>query len=122
MPKKTDYIVISLLFLLISLFFCATIMTSNGDSPEKYLQISINGEVKYKVSLSDNREIDLKEEHVKITVNNNRAMVSESDCPDRVCIKSGYIEKEGESIICLPNRLSLKIVGGEADYDAVSGK
>ena len=34
----------------------------------------------------------------------------ESDCKDMICIKMGEISLTGDSIICLPNRLMLKIV------------
>ncbi len=28
-----------------------------------------------------------------------------SPCPDKLCIKQGFINKVGESIVCLPNRV-----------------
>ena len=34
----------------------------------------------------------------------------ESDCKDKICMKMGKISLTGDSIICLPNRLMLKIV------------
>lgn len=37
----------------------------------------------------------------------------ESDCPDKVCIRSGRLRLAGESAACLPNQIVLKIVGNE---------
>ncbi|QSX07017.1 NusG domain II-containing protein [Sedimentibacter sp. zth1] len=34
----------------------------------------------------------------------------ESDCPDKVCIRSGKLRRVGESAACLPNKIILKIV------------
>jgi hypothetical protein len=33
------------------------------------------------------------------------------DCPDQICVKTGYIGKTGQSIICLPNRVSILMKG-----------
>jgi len=34
----------------------------------------------------------------------------ESDCPDKICIKTGKIHMAGQSAACLPNGIVLKIV------------
>ena len=35
-----------------------------------------------------------------------------SDCPDHVCIKNGWLAREGEQAICLPNRVSVILTDG----------
>ena len=48
------------------------------------------------------------------------AIVSAS-CPDQICVHQKAISRNGESIICLPSRIVLKIVDGEeAELDAVT--
>lgn len=43
-----------------------------------------------------------------------------SDCPDKVCVKTGKIHRVGEYAACLPNGIILKIVPeGERDDDDV---
>ncbi|MEN2984045.1 MAG: NusG domain II-containing protein [Dictyoglomaceae bacterium] len=32
-----------------------------------------------------------------------------SPCPDKICIKQGWINKIGETIVCLPNRVVLRL-------------
>lgn len=43
----------------------------------------------------------------------------ESDCPDKVCIRTGRIDTVGQSAACLPNGLVMKIVpnGGRRPDD-----
>ncbi|MCR4401297.1 MAG: NusG domain II-containing protein [Firmicutes bacterium] len=48
---------------------------------------------------------------VEIT-EDGRARVLDSDCPDRVCVRTGWIDQPGETIVCLPNRVVVKIQGG----------
>lgn len=39
----------------------------------------------------------------------------ESDCPNKVCIRSGRIKNTGQFVACLPNKILLKIVSEERD-------
>lgn len=46
----------------------------------------------------------------------------ESDCPDKVCVNSGFLSHPGEYAVCLPNKLSLKVIGQSTDGpDAIAG-
>ena len=44
----------------------------------------------------------------------------ESGCPDQVCVRTGRLTSPGQSAVCLPQRIVLRIEG-EASVDAVSG-
>lgn len=41
----------------------------------------------------------------------------ESDCPDKICVKTGRIGMAGESAACLPNQIIIKIVAGAGQDD-----
>lgn len=36
--------------------------------------------------------------------------VTEADCPDKICIQFGWIRHVGQTIVCLPHRLVIRIV------------
>lgn len=36
-----------------------------------------------------------------------------SPCPDKICIKQGFIKRLGESIVCLPNRVIISLEAGK---------
>ena len=57
----------------------------------------------------------------RITVEDGRVCVDEASCPDRICVRRGWIRYAGESIVCLPHRLVVAIRGGTAGPDAYSG-
>lgn len=45
---------------------------------------------------------------------------AESDCPDQVCVRSGLLTRAGQSAVCLPNRVIVRLTGAEAPaVDAV---
>jgi len=43
--------------------------------------------------------------------------VTEADCPTQDCVHSGTIRRGGQSIVCLPGRIIIQLVGGPADRD-----
>ena len=49
------------------------------------------------------------------------AWVWEADCPNLRCVKTGKIRYAGQSIVCLPHKVAVRIVGGASALDAVTG-
>lgn len=58
-----------------------------------------------------------------ITVEPGRICVSEADCPDQICIHQGWISDGVAPIVCLPNKLVIRIeadAGNIGDIDSVT--
>jgi hypothetical protein len=56
-----------------------------------------------------------------LTVENGRIRVTESDCPDGLCMDFGWKERNGEQIICLPHRLTVIVTSDlPPDYDVIT--
>lgn len=90
------------------------------------VQIVVDGEVYAEYSLEQDREIqidyDKSEGFNVLIIENGEAVVKEADCPDKLCVKQKAVSKNGESIVCLPHKLVITIVGGEeAEYDGFTG-
>ena len=56
-----------------------------------------------------------------ITIRDGQAAITESTCPGADCVHSGWIRHTGRSIVCLPNRTEVRIVGTDGDVDFVVG-
>ena len=84
--------------------------------------VSVNGEEVGRYPLSVAGTFPLNGGSNILVIEDGEARVSEADCPDKVCVHSRAISKAGESIVCLPNHVILKITqGGEAaGIDAIS--
>jgi hypothetical protein len=54
-----------------------------------------------------------------LVVAGGRAHLENAPCPLKICEGMGPVEKAGEVIICLPNRISVQ-VDGKGEVDAVS--
>ena len=44
--------------------------------------------------------------------------MEEADCPTQDCVHTGTITRAGQSIVCLPARIIIRLEGGTVDKDA----
>lgn len=85
-----------------------------------------DGELYERVRLADGYQTTITVQGESVTnvieIDGRRMRVAQSDCHDRVCVHSGWIERSGQIAVCLPNKMEIKITGGQAsDVDAVVG-
>jgi len=52
-----------------------------------------------------------------IKIENNKIWIEDTDCPDKYCKLQGDIGSDGQVIVCLPNKLLIKIVGNNKDKE-----
>ena len=53
-----------------------------------------------------------------LSIQQGRAAITQSDCPGNDCVHSGWIDRAGHSLVCLPNRVEIRITGS-SDVDFV---
>jgi len=46
-----------------------------------------------------------------IEVDSGKIRFLDADCPDKICVKNGWISEPGESIVCLPHKTIINIEG-----------
>lgn len=48
--------------------------------------------------------------------------VTSSPCPNHICVKMGKISRNGQTLLCVPNHVSIEVSGGgEPGVDGVTG-
>ncbi|WP_123053604.1 NusG domain II-containing protein [Clostridium sp. JN-1] len=45
----------------------------------------------------------------------------DANCPDKICVKTGWISDAGQTAACLPHKLIIKINGKNSKVDQISG-
>ena len=50
-----------------------------------------------------------------VTVRPGSIGITDADCPDRVCVHTGFISSGTIPVVCLPHRLIIEIHGGSED-------
>lgn len=83
-------------------------------------EIYLNGELLKTVPLSEDCEftVDCGNGHNTVTVSGGAVSVTEADCPDKVCVRTGAISGGAVPIVCLPHRLEIRVVDGADSVDA----
>ena len=49
-----------------------------------------------------------------LVIEGGAAYISEADCPDKICVRSGGLSRHGETAACLPHGLLLEVKGGSS--------
>ena len=70
--------------------------------------VYVNGEEYGTYSLDEENQIDINGKNILKIEDENACMIY-ADCPDKLCINLGKIKDMTKSIICLPNRVVVKI-------------
>ncbi|MDP8242190.1 MAG: NusG domain II-containing protein [Candidatus Celaenobacter antarcticus] len=70
-----------------------------------YAVIEYNGQTE-NISLSKDQIFTL-ENGVVIEVKGGRIRVKDSDCPQKICVKHGWLRYANDVIVCLPNKTIL---------------
>ena len=65
--------------------------------------------------LNEDLEVDIQTPQGvnHLVIRNGTASVTDADCPDRLCVHQADIRFQGETIVCLPHKLVVKIENGE---------
>jgi len=116
--NKKDILVLSIIFLIISLvYIISSLHSTRGDT----VLIQVDGKDFLRLSLNENRIVRVSGPiGISIVeIKDRRVRMLSSPCPDKLCIKEGYIDKTGQVIICIPNRIVIKIEG-KAGLDALT--
>jgi hypothetical protein len=112
-----DIIIMSLILALAAVLF----VFSTGGEAGSSLKITTPDGVVY---LTRSCEYKIESNGYELTVifAGGEAYIENSTCPGHDCVRSGRISKLGQSIICLPSRVSLELVGdGREVVDAEIG-
>lgn len=55
-----------------------------------------------------------------IAIRNHRVRVASDPGPRQYCVKQGWLSRSGEAAICLPNQVSVEILGATRAYDSLN--
>jgi len=116
--KKTDIIIISII-VFISLISWASfnLFTSND---HLFAEIYLDNQLVKKIDLStaQNGTFSVAGRlDVIFEIKDGAIRFYESSCPDKICIRAGFLSRSNQSAACLPNKMVLKIVSNTETDD-----
>lgn len=117
--QKKDIILIILIVCIALLAFLAhQVIGSDGAGK---VTVKVNGKLEGTYSLSEDQEIKINGGTNVLQIKNGKADMVEADCPDQLCVHQRAVSRQGESIICLPNKVVIEVESSESSQiDAVT--
>ena len=125
---RNDIILISVIIIisvaLLLVWKLVYLKGQNSDS-DAFVRVTVDGKVYGTYPLSKDDTIEIKNVDGDVTntlvIKDGVADVTAADCPDHLCVKQKAISKEGESIICLPNKVVVTVKSDtKSDIDSIS--
>ena len=119
--KKADMVLVAVILGIAAIsLFMGKAIKKDGNSVvvsldgAKVAEYSLDEDATYEISGFDGG-------YNTLVIKDGVAYLTEADCPDKLCVKQGKIKKAGETIVCLPHKVVIEVVGKEeAEVDAVS--
>lgn len=116
--NKNDWILIIIILLIVCtllIFFKFTNQDSNQalvyNDNKLILTIDLTKDKRYQVTGYNGK--------VNIEVNNKKIRVSSETSNYHLCSKQGYISKSWETIVCLPNKIVIRVTSVNNNYDVI---
>lgn len=119
--KKMDFILIAAVLALAAALYFSGILRPGEAGGEaviyvdgkEYQRLPLDKDTKVQIDVNGNMNV--------VMIQDGYADVTDADCPDKLCVNQRKIRLEGETIVCLPHKLVVEIIGGEKqEIDSVA--
>ena len=103
-----------------ALVLVAAIVLSFGAFPGSEgstVLVEVGGKTVEKLDLREEKVVTVRGEKGDLTieVRGGRVRVARADCPNRICVRTGWRSRGGDVIVCVPNNTIVRILG-ERDH------
>ncbi|MEO1946966.1 MAG: NusG domain II-containing protein [Methylophilaceae bacterium] len=113
-----DYLVI--VVSAITVIFLSKTLWSNA--PASQLMIRQADKIIGTYDLNQTRDLHLHgplgESHISIV--QGQVRFKQSPCTNQYCVHQGWLNRAGQVAICLPNQISLQLIGEDKPYDSLN--
>jgi len=86
------------------------------------VQVNFQGKIYGNFSLFQDKKISLvgKGGESMIEIKNGQARFKSAPCKNQYCVQQGWIRFTGQILICIPNEISIEILGKTKAYDSLN--
>lgn len=86
--------------------------------------VEVQGSPAYRLDLREERTVEIRgvQGALRVQVRSGKVAVTDADCPNHVCVRTGWRSRAGDVIVCVPNKTIVRILKEEQKgVDAVTG-
>ena len=116
--KKGDIIIIAAVAALALVLLAPSLVKKDSLTA----QIYVDGQMAEEIDLSAVSESYSfsPKDGTKIEVENGKIRFASAVCRDKLCVKSGWLDRNGQTAACLPERIVISIKGGGSAPDMLT--
>ena len=98
-----------------------TLKLWSSDLADKAI-IRSGGKIFREVPLSSDQQIEVRGPLgiSIVTIQNRKARIASDPSPRQYCVRQGWLQQAGEIALCLPNQVSVELVGSKKQYDSLN--
>ncbi|NME35057.1 MULTISPECIES: NusG domain II-containing protein [Fusobacterium] len=116
--RKWDILIYTVIFSIFLMLFLhvQNLKIIKGNKAEIY----VDNQLKYVFNLQEEKKeffVDTNLGGVNVLIENMKIRVTTSNSPLKICVKQGWISNIGDTIVGIPDRLLIKIVGTPTEND-----
>lgn len=115
---RADYLAVLFAALLLPYLY-----VSHWSGSETGVRVSVmNGNETTHLSLAHDQAIEINGAlgSSKLKIEDGKIRFIDSPCSGKQCIHSGWLEQVGDFAACLPNRISVAVLGDEPRFDSIN--
>ncbi len=92
------------------------------NAPAAKVQIRLGDRIYGTYSLNQQREVHVhgKLGDTIVNIAQGQARIAKSPCLNQYCVHQGWLKHAGQAAICLPNQISLELLGADKPYDSLN--
>jgi hypothetical protein len=125
MKELDRYITVALLSLVLISFAVLYLLQSRPAGEDLTLEIYKNGRLYRKIAMSGatNEEIKVADpdgHYNVVELKDGRVRVKEADCPNQICVRTGWLSKPGQISFCAPNKLKVVVKDQSNKVDTIT--
>ena len=110
--RNDAILILALLVVLAIAGACFFLLRGEGST----VTIKVDQRVVGVYPLSEDRVVDIPSEtgHNRLVIQDGKASMESATCPDGICVAHYAIHRNGESIVCLPNKVVVTVTTDNA--------
>ena len=109
-------LIVSVLLVSVVALVYLFVFRKQGDT----VKVTVDGKLYGTYSLSQNHSENIHtgqngEELNRFVINDGKVYMEKASCPDGICVAHRSVFRDGESIVCLPNRVVITVISDSSD-------
>lgn len=110
--------------ILVALFLCFVLFRLFAGGQGAYVKVTVDGDIYGNYPLQSEQTVEIEIDGTVtnvLRIDSGEADMISADCPDKLCVHQRAISRQKETIVCLPNKVVVEVVGAEESaFDAVT--